>query len=166
MSDIDIEDLDPKNEGALRVLARDLNDLHVGLLRSIADGEPQAKQLELLSMVGLEYGLDCEAGHPFLGLVAKAHKVIEEAPKTVTLSAHQTTVRTLHSVLRSSQAAYAAGLRDGPEACMEWLGNALGDLEAMPTTGPEWYSQDAETQGPPWPTPPDDGDAEPAGEVA
>lgn len=65
--------------------------------------------------------------------------------------------RLFHMVLRQSQAAYAAGLRDGPEACMEWLGNALRGPGALPSPGadPDWYSADAWTEGPPWqPCPP------------
>lgn len=97
--------------------------------------------------------------NPFdeLGSLDEANAEIDfhiDALEDAADDAHLTTVRTLHSVLRSAQAAYAAGLRDGPEACMEWLGNALDDLEAMPTATPEWYAADAGTQGPPWPTPP------------
>ena len=60
--------------------------------------------------------------------------------------------RLFHMVLRQSQAAYAAGLRDGPEACMEWLGNALRGPGALPPVGadPDWYATDAWTEGPPW----------------
>lgn len=61
-------------------------------------------------------------------------------------------IRLFHMVLRQSQAAYAAGLRDGSEACMEWLGNALRGPGQAPSEGadPQWYSEDAWTQGPPW----------------
>jgi hypothetical protein len=61
-----------------------------------------------------------------------------------------------HMVIRQAQAAYAAGLRDGPEACMEWLGNALAGPGNLPSEGadPQWYADDAWTDGPPWPTPP------------
>jgi len=57
-----------------------------------------------------------------------------------------------HMVLRQAQAAYAAGLRDGPDACMEWLGNALAGPGLLPSEGadPQWYSEDAWTEGPPW----------------
>lgn len=60
--------------------------------------------------------------------------------------------RLFHMVLRQSQAAYSAGLRDGPEACMEWLGNALSAPGLLPPAGsdPDWYSSDAWTEGPPW----------------
>lgn len=61
-----------------------------------------------------------------------------------------------HMFVRQMQAAYAAGLRDGPEACMVWLGNALAGPGNLPSPGadPQWYADDAWTEGPPWPTPP------------
>lgn len=61
-----------------------------------------------------------------------------------------------HMVVRQAQAAYAAGLRDGPEACMDWLGNALAGPGNCPNDGadPDWYAADAWTKGPPWPSPP------------
>jgi hypothetical protein len=64
--------------------------------------------------------------------------------------------RSFHLVIRQAQAAYAAGLRDGPGACMEWLGNALAGPGNLPGDGadPDWYSEDGWTEGPPWPKPP------------
>lgn len=60
--------------------------------------------------------------------------------------------RLFHMVLRQAQAAYSAGLLYGPEACMEWLGNALRGPGQIPSEGsdPQWYSEDAWTDGPPW----------------
>jgi hypothetical protein len=62
-----------------------------------------------------------------------------------------------HMLVRQMQAAYAAGLRDGPEACMTWLGNALRGPGNCPRPGadPDWYSHDAWQEGPPWATPPE-----------
>lgn len=57
-----------------------------------------------------------------------------------------------HMLYRQMQAAYAAGLRDGPDAVMEWLFGALVGPGALPQDGasPEWYAEDAWTEGPPW----------------
>lgn len=67
------------------------------------------------------------------------------------------TLRMFHHTMRAAQAAYAAGLRDGPEACMEWLGNFLAPQGNCPREGadPDWYGKDGWTEGPPWPTPPE-----------
>jgi hypothetical protein len=61
-------------------------------------------------------------------------------------------IRVCHMVIRQAQAAYSAGLRDGPDACMTWLGNALRGPGHLPPEGsdPDWYSSDAWTEGPPW----------------
>jgi hypothetical protein len=71
-------------------------------------------------------------------------------------SRHRRAMQMFHMVIRQAQAAYAAGLRDGPEACMTWLGNALVGPGNLPTPGadPDWYASDAWTEGPPWPAPP------------
>ena len=65
-------------------------------------------------------------------------------------------IRMFHMVIRQAQAAYAAGLRDGPQACMVWLGNALVGPGNLPEPGadPGWYAAAAWAEGPPWPEPP------------
>lgn len=71
----------------------------------------------------------------------------------IALEARLTEMRRLfHMVLRRSQAAYSAGLREGPEACMKYLGNALRGPGHLPPEGsdPDWYAEDAWTEGPPW----------------
>lgn len=54
-------------------------------------------------------------------------------------------VGAFHLTNRMAQAAYSAGLRDGPEACMQWLGNALSGPGNCPREGsdPDWYVEDA-----------------------
>jgi hypothetical protein len=58
-------------------------------------------------------------------------------------------VETVHLLTRQMQAAYAVGLRDGPSACLDWLGNALagpGNLPLDAEPDPAWYADDAWTE--------------------
>lgn len=94
-----------------------------------------------------------EAHSDGVGVVdVEADDLWEDPPETPELLL----ARNFHLVIRQVQAAFAAGLRDGPEACMEWLGNALSGPGNCPRPGadPDWYAKDAWTLGPPWPKPP------------
>lgn len=77
MTDAEVRDA----ERTVVSLARDLSDLHLGLLRSIANGEPQSKQLDFLIRIGLEFGLDCEPECEFMALVTKCHEVMDATPE-------------------------------------------------------------------------------------
>ena len=54
-----------------------------------------------------------------------------------------------HQLIRMMQAAYAAGLRDGPEAAMQWLAGPLMGAGNCPQPGadPDWYSGDGWDRG-------------------
>jgi hypothetical protein len=112
---------------------------------------------------GVRHVVDC--GHPArpcptctrVVAVDVEHQLDAARRRIKELEKHRVAdARLIHMLIRKQQAAYAAGLRDGPEECMAWLHNALIGPGNLPNDGadPQWYAEDAWTEGPPWPKPP------------
>lgn len=87
-----------------------------------------------------------EVDHPDARFIAEARTALPDLLAEIDRlrERYAEALGTFHLMNRMAQAAYSAGLRDGPEACMEWLGNALSGPGNCPRPGsdPDWYVED------------------------